>query len=284
MANGRNKSKKGDAGRDAGGFVAIPWAVLDSPAYARLSHPAKALLMEFARQFVRDNNGKLLCSMAHLRERGWKSADVVQRAKVELLGAGFIFETYKGHRPNRASWYAVTWRTLDKHGGYDSGTAESFERGAYRKNTLLIPSPGIEKARIVPSPGIEKALPVPSPGTMGGSFARLSIPSPGNHLEKPSAGSFQDGVKEGERNGADMHEGKKSLPRVRSGPSHPAMLVEALRDGPKTTAELLQLGIYNVQDCLLRLRKRGYSFAAERVPGELMKRYALTNEPAPSTT
>ena len=66
MANGRNKLRRGDAGRDAGGFVALPWAVLDSPAYSRLSHPAKALLLEFARQFVRDNNGRLLCSMAYL--------------------------------------------------------------------------------------------------------------------------------------------------------------------------------------------------------------------------
>jgi len=174
MANGRNKSKKGDAGRDAGGFVAIPWAVLDSPAYARLSHPAKALLMEFARQFVRDNNGKLLCSMAYLRGRGWKSADVVQRAKVELLETGFIFETCKGQRPNKASWYAITWRTLDRHQGYDHGALESFERGAYRKNASLIPAPGIEKAPIVPAPGIGKALPVPSPG---------------NHLDKPSVGA-----------------------------------------------------------------------------------------------
>lgn len=183
---GREK-RKGDTGRDAGGFAAIPWTVFDSPAYARLSHPAKALLMEFARQFVRDNNGKLLCSMAHLRSRGWKSADVVHRAKLELLQAGFIHETCKGQRPNRASWYAVTWRTLDRHVGYDHGTIESFERGAFRKNTSLSPSPGIGRASIVPSPGIGKPPPSPSPGTMEATFARLSIPSPGNHLDKPSA-------------------------------------------------------------------------------------------------
>lgn len=183
---GHDYRKKCDKGRDAGGFAAIPWTVLDAPAYARLSHPAKCLLLEFARQFVRDNNGKLLCSMAHLRPRGWKSADVVHRAKSELLEAGFIFETCKGQRPNRASWYAITWRTLDRHHGYDYGAVESFERGAYRKNASLSPSPGIERAPIVPSPGIEKAPPIPSPGAMKATFASLSIPSPGNHLEKPS--------------------------------------------------------------------------------------------------
>ena len=58
MANGRNKARKGDSGRDSGGFIALPWSVLDCPAYARLSMHARALLLEVARQFVRDNNGR----------------------------------------------------------------------------------------------------------------------------------------------------------------------------------------------------------------------------------
>jgi hypothetical protein len=49
MANGRNNTRKSDAGRDSGGFVALPWAVLDCPAYDCLSHPEKALLLEVAR-------------------------------------------------------------------------------------------------------------------------------------------------------------------------------------------------------------------------------------------
>lgn len=134
MANKRNISggRRIDQGRDAGGFVALPWSVLDCPAYAALSHPARALLLEFARQLGKDNNGRLLSSRAYLIGRGWKSADVIQRAKTELLAADFIFETVKGQRPNRASWYAVTWRVLDRHPGYDVGTLEGFRRGAYR--------------------------------------------------------------------------------------------------------------------------------------------------------
>ena len=133
VANGRNSRVKGDSGRDSGGFIALPWSVMDCPAYARLSHPAKALLLEVARQFVRDNNGRLLTSGVYLARRGWKSSDVITRAKRELLDAGFIFETVKGHRPNRASWYAVTWQRLDKLPGYDTGAALCFERGAYQK-------------------------------------------------------------------------------------------------------------------------------------------------------
>lgn len=107
MSNGRNLRSNVDAGRESGGFIALPWAVMDSPAYAELGYTARALLMEFARQFVRDNNGRLLASRAYMAKRGWKSAGVIQDAKNELIKAGFIYETVKGHRPNKASWYAV---------------------------------------------------------------------------------------------------------------------------------------------------------------------------------
>lgn len=209
MANGRSKGSKGDSGRDAGGFVALPWAVLDCPAYAHLSHPARALLMEIARQFVKDNNGRLLASGAYLRKRGWNSADVITRAKRELIAAGFIFETVMGHRPNRASWYAVTWRTLDKLPGYDAGATEFFRRGAYaagvplqpqrtrqelhekwrvpaEKNASLTPSRGVQDAAIAPSGGVEGLTVAPSGGAIDPVSAPSSTPSHGNHLEMPS--------------------------------------------------------------------------------------------------
>ena len=189
MANGRNRGHKGDSSRDAGWFIALPWSVLDCPAYAGLSHPARALLLELARQFVRDNNGRLLASAAYLAKRGWKSADVITRAKRDLIEAGFIHETVKGHRPNKASWYAVTWRALDKIPGFDPGAAETFVRGAYQQNATLKPSPGVEKPLIAPSPGVGRATSTPSPGAIRGVFLPSSAPPHGNHLEMPSVGS-----------------------------------------------------------------------------------------------
>ncbi len=190
MSNGRNQNRKGDSGRDSGGFVALPWSVLDCPAYALLSHPAKALLFELARQFVRDNNGRMLLSGAYLAKRGWKSSDVITRAKRELLAAGFIFETVKGHRPNRASWYAVTWRMLDKLQGYDTGAALTFERGAYQKSAPLkknlTPPHGARSHAIAPSPGLDRWSSMPSNGAVKATLCNLSTPSYGNHLEKPS--------------------------------------------------------------------------------------------------
>lgn len=142
MANGRNpagKRRRVDSSRIGGRFIALPFDVLESPAYLRLSHPARSLLLEIAMQYASDNNGRLLASINHLSARGWTSRDVITRAKRELLGAGFIHETVMGHRPNKASWYAITWYALDKHPSYDVGAAESFVRGAYRENTPLRP-------------------------------------------------------------------------------------------------------------------------------------------------
>lgn len=185
MANGRNSGKRGDTGRDSGGFVALPWSVLDCPAYAALSHPARSLLLEIARQFVRDNNGRLLASAAYLSKRGWTSTDVITRAKRELITAGFIHETVKGHRPNKASWYAVTWRALDRVPGYDAGAAETFVRGAYQ-NANLRPSRGVEGNAIAPSNGVGQPSPAPSRGPIRAISVHLPTPSHGHPLEMPS--------------------------------------------------------------------------------------------------
>ena len=211
MANGRNKRAKGDAGRDAGGFIALPWTVLDCAAYARLSMHARALLLEVARQFVRDNNGRMLLSRAYLEPRGWKSVDMLTKAKRELLKGGFIFQTVMGHRPNKASWYAVTWRALDKLAGYDDGASELFRQGAYKDGTALTPKPtrdelfarwrnagaegkkptpphGTETAHIAPPHGTETPPPVPPHGAISPCFEVHPVPPHGHHLEMPSVG------------------------------------------------------------------------------------------------
>lgn len=186
MANGRNTASRVDAGRDAGGFVALPWSVLDCPAWAKLGHPARSLLLELARQLSPGNNGRLLATRDHLSPRGWRSADVIDRAKRKLIEAGFIHETVMGHRPNKASWYAVTWRAIDRLPGYDPGALESFVRGAYRKNTSLSPSRGTGSPLIAPSRGTGTAPATPSPGAIGGGLGTTPVPSRGHLLEKPS--------------------------------------------------------------------------------------------------
>lgn len=197
MANGRNPKRRGhDTSRDPGGFVALPWSVLDSAAYLALSTHAKALLIDMARQYVRDNNGRLLCSRAHMGARGWTSSDMLTKAKRELIAAGFLHETVMGARPAKASWYALTWFALDRHPDYDPGAAAGFRRGAYRdgepgnaggqdrpKIARLRPSGGTETREIAPSHGTGKALAVPSHGPISGVLGPRSVPWDGHHLE-----------------------------------------------------------------------------------------------------
>lgn len=139
--------------RDSGGFAAMPWAVIDSDAYKGLSHPAKALLIEAARQYHHDDNGRMLLSKAYLVKRGWNSTDVITRARNELIKAGLIYQTVQGHRPNKASWYACTWWTLDRLKGYDEGALEGFVRSAYLRQ---------QRPTIVGAP-LKKPTPMPKP-------------------------------------------------------------------------------------------------------------------------
>jgi hypothetical protein len=157
--------------------------VLDSPVYLGLSHPAKALLLEMAKQYSRNNNGRLLCSRAFMAGRGWNSHDVLQRAKRELVAAGLLFDTVMGQRPNKAAWYALTWYALDRHPGYDIGAAASFKRGAYRASE----NAPLSRA-IGPGDGTGAPSTVPGDGPIAdkGLFRALPGPGDGHPLEKPS--------------------------------------------------------------------------------------------------
>ncbi len=195
MKKRERSGKSAPSGRDAGGFIALPWAVIDSPAYMKLSLHAKCLLIEVARQFVKNNNGRLLLSMRYLKTRGWNSCAMVSKAKKELLDGGFIFETVKGHRPNKASWYAITWQTLDKLNGYDSGAELCFRRGAYAqipicKNTHLSPSQGTVTCNISPQGGVSTAVITPSQGAIRVSYGPKATPHDGNHLDKTISREF----------------------------------------------------------------------------------------------
>ena len=138
--------KKRSATRDGGRFLALPYTVLDSPAFLNLPAPAVRLLLDVARQYDGNNNGKLLTSDKYLLTRGWTSHDTALRARRDLELSGLIFETRKGMRPNRAAWYAVTWLTLDWSPQMDI-KRENFTRGAYAKTLAL---PAVPKTRALP--------------------------------------------------------------------------------------------------------------------------------------
>jgi hypothetical protein len=121
--------------RDGGGgpVVVFPHCVLNSQAYLTLSGQAVRLLIDIAMQFnpKRKNNGMLLASRAYMfKNRGWTSSDQLNKAKQELLERSLICQTVQGMRPNKASWYGLTWLPLDEIDGLEI-EARHWPRGAY---------------------------------------------------------------------------------------------------------------------------------------------------------
>ncbi|MDB5874595.1 MAG: hypothetical protein JWQ07_4037 [Ramlibacter sp.] len=164
MSNGRNKvGKRNRHTWDGYEFALIPHVVIDSAAYMQLTWQARALLVELARQFTGHNNGKLLLTRKYMEVRGWYSAGQVAKAKSQLETLGFIHETVKGCRPNKASWYALTWQPLAPDTAYDAGAFNLFRRGAYRdmnqQSTALIPADRAKRRESAPPRGpVPKSL------------------------------------------------------------------------------------------------------------------------------
>jgi hypothetical protein len=179
--------------------------VVDSNAFRNLRYPAKALLIDIARQFRGDNNGRLIATAAYLAPRGWTSDGVIARALKELLNANLLYRTVLGHRPNKASWFALTWYALDPDERYDFGVERDFlhYRGAYQNAPLTPPSLRAEsRPRLRHPPG---AVPDAHEGDKGGTpahdrsiatrrFIYISFSRGPDHAPPPPSGVCLTGV------------------------------------------------------------------------------------------
>lgn len=98
-------------------YAAIEHRVIDSPAYADLSHSACRLLTLLARQLTKDNNGNLQATFSWCKPRGIASEHTLRDAIADLIAHGFIYRT-RSHGANKA-WarYAVTWLSIKKSDG-----------------------------------------------------------------------------------------------------------------------------------------------------------------------
>ena len=98
-------------------YAAIEHRVIDSAAYADLSHSACRLLTILARQLSKDNNGNLQATYAYCQPRGIGSEHTLRDAIADLIVHGFIYRT-RSHGANKA-WarYAVTWLSIQKRDG-----------------------------------------------------------------------------------------------------------------------------------------------------------------------
>ena len=96
-----------------GGFIVLPYSVIDSKAYQELNHPSFHLLFDIARQYNGSNNGKLMATIKVLRARGWTSKSVLNNAIKNLMESNILIRTRVGKRPNVAALYALSWVSID---------------------------------------------------------------------------------------------------------------------------------------------------------------------------
>lgn len=170
------KKWKGSGNKcDGKAFTKLPWLVLDSPGYRMASHTARSLLWDIARQYTGHNNGKLTACVKYLAPLGWRSNDVIVRARRELIDCCLIVETRKGARPNRAGWYALTWLDLDVTEGLDIDPKlyQRCFRGGYMRPDIepvhgasLAPRGGAATPSIAPADGVRRASAAPRDGAI----------------------------------------------------------------------------------------------------------------------
>jgi len=103
---------KGKSRRDAGNFVRVPAAVIDSPNFRALSYKAKALILDLGAAYNGHNNGDLAAPWSWMKGRNWRSKGTLQAALEELQRFGMIELTRQGGL-HGANLYAFTWLPID---------------------------------------------------------------------------------------------------------------------------------------------------------------------------
>lgn len=178
--------RKQPAEQVAGRYSAVPHAVLDSAAFLGATHPARSLLLELMRQHTGRNNGHFQLASGWLRRRGWKSADVVQRAKVELIARQLAIKTRLGGLNAGPDLWALTWLPISDYSGLSEVNAKTYHPGAWHFLDKAIPLPKRDERTgrrnsTVPGDGIADPLTAPGDGTKTALSDPLTVPSNGNN-------------------------------------------------------------------------------------------------------
>lgn len=127
--------------REAGGFVPLPFVVIRSESYARLSAHAVKLLNDLMAQYKGGNNGDLCAAWTFMEKRFWKSKGTLYKALRELREKYWIVVSRQGGR-NRASLYALTFFAIDECKGKLDIKSTHSPSGLWRCNE---PAPRLER-------------------------------------------------------------------------------------------------------------------------------------------
>lgn len=181
----------------SGRFAALPHAVMDSTAFMGASDSARSLLLELVRQHTGKNNGHFQLTSGWLRRRGWKSSDMVQRAKAEVIARQLAIKTRLGGLNAGPDLWAVTWLPISDYAGLTEVSATTYHPGAWHflNPPLTIPRnpayypPDLKKRdertagrnSAVPPVGTAEGFTVPPVGTKTAPFSPVTVPPAGNN-------------------------------------------------------------------------------------------------------
>ncbi|CAM5286269.1 hypothetical protein [Eoetvoesiella caeni] len=105
--------RKGDLAA-LGGFLALPFIVLDSTAYLSLDSAAQKLVLDVYRQYTGKNNGRMSPAFELMKARGWKNETTLSNAKKKVRASRLITVTKVGTRKKgNCELWAVNWLKLD---------------------------------------------------------------------------------------------------------------------------------------------------------------------------
>lgn len=135
--------------RESGGFVPLPYCVLRSNSYARLSAYAVKLLNDLLAQYNGHNNGDLCATWSLMERRGWRSRSTLCKALAELKRRQWVEVTRQGGR-HRATLLAVTFYSIDNCRGKLDVDSTLTPRGLWRNHE---PPPAL-KIRRPYTPGV----------------------------------------------------------------------------------------------------------------------------------
>jgi len=104
--------------RESGAFLAIPFSVITSDNYRKMSAKGVKLLIDLASQLRMKrggtiNNGDLCITAKVMKECGWNSRESLYMARNELIHYGFIEKTRIAMQINQCHLYAITFYSID---------------------------------------------------------------------------------------------------------------------------------------------------------------------------
>ena len=104
--------------RESGAFLAIPFSVITSDNYRKLSAKGVKLLFDVASQIRMKqggtiNNGDLCITVKVMKECGWNSRESLYLARDELIHYAFIEIKSRAMKINQCHLYAITFFSID---------------------------------------------------------------------------------------------------------------------------------------------------------------------------